>query len=392
MPQSLGHSVSLVSALIIGDAAIATGLMSTPVIFVASVTAIAVFVTPSFVRACYAAASGCGAGCRSCRAGGPCRGAFLQFCSAFPAQPACRCHIWRRIRSRSGPWEEDGIIRRNYRRLSAHDFNIWQKREENDAKTERLFCSRAGTERVDSCAGRRNADRYLSAWDDHSWSGSGSLLTCISGVFLPAGSGQPCSGSGCFRRSMVSGRVVWNRNAGPEHLPAGVPLHGADRPAAAFALGRVVYSAFRLGCSGTGAVVVRAAGWAGLSDRACRADGLGAPADGRCCMQLARWPRVPLYAGICSGRFLQVMKSRAACPGCHGSPFWHRRVLLPDCLVFGQRISRHRSCCGHGAADVFSRMDALLLLIWLTSRDLPHRLSLRGSAYRVAARGEGNER
>ena len=27
------------------------------------------------------------------------------------------------------PMEEDGIIRRNYRRLSAHDFNIWQKRE-----------------------------------------------------------------------------------------------------------------------------------------------------------------------------------------------------------------------------------------------------------------------
>ena len=47
MPQSLGHSVSLVSAFIIGDAAIATGLMSTPVIFVASITAIAVFVTPS---------------------------------------------------------------------------------------------------------------------------------------------------------------------------------------------------------------------------------------------------------------------------------------------------------------------------------------------------------
>lgn len=27
------------------------------------------------------------------------------------------------------PMAEDGIIRRNYRRLSAHDFNIWQKRE-----------------------------------------------------------------------------------------------------------------------------------------------------------------------------------------------------------------------------------------------------------------------
>ena len=50
MPQSLGHSVSLVSALIIGDAAIATGLMSTPVIFVASITAIAVFVTPGLCR------------------------------------------------------------------------------------------------------------------------------------------------------------------------------------------------------------------------------------------------------------------------------------------------------------------------------------------------------
>ena len=32
MPQTLGHSVSLIAALIIGDAAIAAGLMSTPVI------------------------------------------------------------------------------------------------------------------------------------------------------------------------------------------------------------------------------------------------------------------------------------------------------------------------------------------------------------------------
>lgn len=30
MPQTLGHSVSLIAALIIGDAAIAAGLMSTP--------------------------------------------------------------------------------------------------------------------------------------------------------------------------------------------------------------------------------------------------------------------------------------------------------------------------------------------------------------------------
>lgn len=47
MPQTLGHSVSLVAALIIGDAAIATGLLSTPVILVAAVASIAVFVVPS---------------------------------------------------------------------------------------------------------------------------------------------------------------------------------------------------------------------------------------------------------------------------------------------------------------------------------------------------------
>ena len=47
MPQTLGHSVSLVAALIIGDAAVGAGLMSTPVILVVSITAISVFVTPS---------------------------------------------------------------------------------------------------------------------------------------------------------------------------------------------------------------------------------------------------------------------------------------------------------------------------------------------------------
>ena len=263
MPQSLGHSVSLVSALIIGDAAIATGLMST-----------------SLLRCCVwvwcwlQALPGRWA----------LRGLFLQFCSVFPAQPACRCHIWRRIRSRSGPWQRMASSAATTAAFQRTTLISGRNGRENDTKTERLFCSRAGTERVDSCAGRRNADRYLSAWDDHSWSGSGSFAHMHQwGVLCLLAAGSHAVGLAVFRRSMVSGRVVWNRNAGPEHLPAGVPLHGADRPAAAFALGRVVYSAFRLGCSGTGAVVVRAAGWAGLSDRACRADGLGAPADGRCC-------------------------------------------------------------------------------------------------------------
>lgn len=283
MPQSLGHSVSLVSALIIGDAAIATGLMSTPVIFVASITAIAVFVTPSLYEPATLLRLGV---VLAAGLAGPVglAGAFLQFCSVFPAQPACRCHIWRRIRSRSGPWQRMASSAATTAAFQRTTLISGRNGRENDAKTERLFCSRAGIERVDSCAGRRNADRYLSAWDDHSWSGSGSFAHMHQwGVLCLLAAGSHAVGLAVFRRSMVSGRVVWNRNAGPEHLPAGVPLHGADRPAAAFALGRVVYSAFRLGCSGTGAVVVRAAGWAGLSDRACQADGLGAPADGRCC-------------------------------------------------------------------------------------------------------------
>ena len=107
------------------------------------------------------------------------------------------------------------------------------------------------------------------------------LLTCISGVF-----------SACWQRAAM--QWVWLFSAGAWFLAElfGTVMQAQNicqqefrsmaLIAAAFALGRVVYSAFRLGCSGTGAVVVRAAGWAGLSDRACRADGLGAPADGRC--------------------------------------------------------------------------------------------------------------
>lgn len=47
MPDSLGNSVSLVAALIVGDAAISAGVLSTYVILVAAVTSIAMFVTPA---------------------------------------------------------------------------------------------------------------------------------------------------------------------------------------------------------------------------------------------------------------------------------------------------------------------------------------------------------
>ena len=47
LPKPIGHSVSLVSALIIGDAAVGAGILSTPVVIVAALTSLAVFVLPS---------------------------------------------------------------------------------------------------------------------------------------------------------------------------------------------------------------------------------------------------------------------------------------------------------------------------------------------------------
>lgn len=47
MPAPIGHSVSLVAALIVGDAAISAGLVGTPTVIVAALTAICGYVVPS---------------------------------------------------------------------------------------------------------------------------------------------------------------------------------------------------------------------------------------------------------------------------------------------------------------------------------------------------------
>ena len=128
MPQSLGHSVSLVSALIIGDAAIATGLMSTPVIFVASITAIAVFVTPSLYEPATLLRLGV---VLAAGLAGPVglAGAFFAVLLSLSGTACLQVPYLAAHPFPQRPMAEDGIIRRNYRRLSAHDFNIWQKRE-----------------------------------------------------------------------------------------------------------------------------------------------------------------------------------------------------------------------------------------------------------------------
>src|SRR5699024_204269 len=47
LPRPIGHSVSLVAALIVGDAAVNAGLLSTPVVIAAALSAICTFVVPS---------------------------------------------------------------------------------------------------------------------------------------------------------------------------------------------------------------------------------------------------------------------------------------------------------------------------------------------------------
>lgn len=127
MPQTLGHSVSLVAALVVGDAAIAAGLMSTPVILVACITAIAVFATPSLYEPATALRLG---GVLAAGLGGPVGfAAFIVLflfglagVSAFGVP-----YISLRSPARSG-FAGDGVLRRNYRELSKKSFNIWQKR------------------------------------------------------------------------------------------------------------------------------------------------------------------------------------------------------------------------------------------------------------------------
>ena len=127
MPQSLGHSVSLVSALIIGDAAIATGLMSTPVIFVASITAIAVFVTPSLYEPATLLRIGVVLAAGLAGPVGLC-GAFFAFLLGLSSTSILQVPYLAQKPFPHRPLAEDGVIRRNYRRLSHHGFNIWTRR------------------------------------------------------------------------------------------------------------------------------------------------------------------------------------------------------------------------------------------------------------------------
>lgn len=122
MPQTLGHSVSLVAALIIGDAAVGAGLMSTPVILVASITAISVFVTPSLYEPATLLRLGV-----TLAAG--LAGPVGLVCAALGVLAALTSLSAMGVPYLSSVvFSGDGIIRRNYRALSRRPFTIWKRR------------------------------------------------------------------------------------------------------------------------------------------------------------------------------------------------------------------------------------------------------------------------
>ncbi len=126
MPQSLGHSVSLVAALIIGDSAISAGIMSTPVILVAATTSIALFVTPSLyepatiLRILFLLAVGIA---------GPIGFIFIFFALLLSLSDLSLFGVPYFMPEGKNLWR-DSIIRQNYQELSKLDFNI------NEAKGE----------------------------------------------------------------------------------------------------------------------------------------------------------------------------------------------------------------------------------------------------------------
>ena len=123
MPQTLGHSGSLVAALIVGDAAIAAGLMSTPVLLVAGITSVAIFITPSLyepatlLRLLVVLAAGLA---------GP---VGLVSAGLFVLFGLTQVSVLGVPYLNDSSFSSDGVIRRNYRVLSRNPFTIWQRRK-----------------------------------------------------------------------------------------------------------------------------------------------------------------------------------------------------------------------------------------------------------------------
>lgn len=124
LPKPIGHSVSLVAALIVGDAAVSAGIVSTPVVIVAALTAICTFVVPSLyepitvLRLLFILAGGLL---------GPLGIAGMFFCMLVSASGmhAFGIPYLAPIAPSTGGFSRDGIVRRTWPALTRHVFTIW---------------------------------------------------------------------------------------------------------------------------------------------------------------------------------------------------------------------------------------------------------------------------
>ena len=123
LPKVIGHSVSLVAALIVGDAAVSTGLLGTPVVIVLALTALCSFAVPSLyepvtvLRILFILAGGLL---------GPVGIGLMLFCMLLSMcnMEAFGVPYTALLAPGSSAVLRDGLLRRNWRRLAQADFTV----------------------------------------------------------------------------------------------------------------------------------------------------------------------------------------------------------------------------------------------------------------------------
>ena len=343
-------------------------LMSTPVIFVASITAIAVFVTPGLYEPATLLRIG-----TVLLAGlaGPVglAAAFFGFCSVSSAPKHWACHTLRRIRSRSSRFPRMVFCAATTGSCpGAGSISGKSGRRENGGHeaADRTFYPGGVNPQCGNCsAGRRHpakrfgvpgavAGRCQRGVSVHPFgAGSGnvaeqSALPCgaagtDSRAFYGTGAHPSCRHKGCARARVSSWRLL------------------------AFCRccsGRVVHPSRKLERLGAGAVVVCSRGRRGLPA------GLAGqlhwyrlfpPAQ----PAAAGW-NVPVYAEYFAGALLCSARSARRTVWL---PVWGFAVqaaaLLGGALLFGSSTYPRLELLRAWSGGSFSRMDALLLLLWL---------------------------
>ncbi|MEG2435962.1 MAG: spore germination protein [Ruthenibacterium sp.] len=133
LPKPIGHSVSLVSALILGDAAIGAGLLGAPIVVIAALTSICTFVVPALyepiivLRLSLILAGGllgpigiCALlFCALCSA---CNLQLLGFVYTAPLAPMGKAFL------------RDGVLRRNWKVLADADFSVQDFKRKQQGK------------------------------------------------------------------------------------------------------------------------------------------------------------------------------------------------------------------------------------------------------------------